>query len=159
VTESKGGLATDVKVPLLQYIPRVWAPYFRSPDGKSHDRSEARAYYAIGDVDARGVYAFAAYWRKSLPQQVAHDLGGLPSCAGSKYDLLGDLQVGTISDVTSGGTASGGTSHCPDGRSWRCYYASSDGRGWGFWSPPIRGARSKGVQSPSSMSVFAWHVD
>jgi hypothetical protein len=28
VTESKGGLATNVKVPLLQYIPIAWAQYF-----------------------------------------------------------------------------------------------------------------------------------
>ena len=28
VSESKGGLTTNVKVPLLQYIPMAWAPYF-----------------------------------------------------------------------------------------------------------------------------------
>jgi hypothetical protein len=28
VTESEGGLAKNVKVPLLQYIPMAWAPYF-----------------------------------------------------------------------------------------------------------------------------------
>ena len=28
VTESDGGLATNVKVPLLQYIPMAWTPYF-----------------------------------------------------------------------------------------------------------------------------------
>ena len=28
VTEFEGGLATNVKVPLLQYIPMAWAPYF-----------------------------------------------------------------------------------------------------------------------------------
>jgi hypothetical protein len=29
VTESEGGLATNVKVPLLQYIPKMaWTPYF-----------------------------------------------------------------------------------------------------------------------------------
>ncbi len=27
-TESEGGLATSVKVPLLQYIPMAWTPYF-----------------------------------------------------------------------------------------------------------------------------------
>ncbi len=35
VTESEGGLATNMKVPLLQYIPVAWAPYFmaaQSPD-------------------------------------------------------------------------------------------------------------------------------
>ena len=28
MSESEGGLATNVKVPLLQYIPMAWAPYF-----------------------------------------------------------------------------------------------------------------------------------
>ncbi len=28
VAELEGGLATNVKVPLLQYVPRAWAPYF-----------------------------------------------------------------------------------------------------------------------------------
>ena len=28
MTESEGGLATNVKVPLLQYTPMAWTPYF-----------------------------------------------------------------------------------------------------------------------------------
>ena len=28
VAKLEGGLATNVKVPLLQYVPRAWAPYF-----------------------------------------------------------------------------------------------------------------------------------
>jgi hypothetical protein len=80
VTESEGGLATNVKVTLLQYIPMAWTPYFMAAQvarsgasdlaatfGRSHDRPAARAHCALGDLDARCVYAFGAHRRESLP--------------------------------------------------------------------------------------------
>ncbi len=43
VTKSEGGLETNVKVPLLQYIPMAWAPYFmaaQSPEAARRTLSQ-----------------------------------------------------------------------------------------------------------------------
>jgi hypothetical protein len=42
VTESEGGLATNVKVPLLQYIPMAWAPYFMAAQSPEAARQTLR---------------------------------------------------------------------------------------------------------------------
>jgi hypothetical protein len=42
VTESKGGLVTNVKVPLLQYIPMAWAPYFMAAQSPEAARRTLR---------------------------------------------------------------------------------------------------------------------
>ncbi len=65
MTESEGGLTTNVKVPLLQYIPMAWAPYFMAaqlPEAarrtlhqlltEGHVTEQQCGYtYATGDVD------------------------------------------------------------------------------------------------------------
>jgi hypothetical protein len=42
VTESEGGLATNVKAPLLQYIPMAWAPYFMAAQSPEAARRTLR---------------------------------------------------------------------------------------------------------------------
>ncbi len=124
VTESEGGVATNVKVPLALFhggaVAGSGASDPASTYGGPYDQAAARTYYTTGEVYARGVYAFGAHRRKSLPQQVAHDVGGSPSRAGSEHGSLGVSQVGSFPNGTSGGTASGGNSHCPADRSGRC---------------------------------------
>jgi hypothetical protein len=110
------------------------------------------SYYALEDVDARGVYAFGAFWRKSLPQQGAHDLGGSPSCAGSKYDLLGNSQVSTVSDGVSAPVIVP-----PAGAGGATMPPPMAGGGGGLRTR-MRRAKQR-CSAPSNMSVFAWRVD
>ena len=42
VSESEGGLATNVKVPLLQYVPMAWAPYFMAAQSPEAARRTLR---------------------------------------------------------------------------------------------------------------------
>ncbi len=124
-------------------VARSGALDLASTDRRSHDRSAARTYYTTGELDARGVYAFVARRRESLPQLAAHDLGGPPSHAGSDHGLLGNSQVGAVPNGTSGGTAAGGTSHRPAYRSWRCDASSHDWGRWGGWRPPYEARETK----------------
>ncbi len=80
MTESEGGLATNVKVPPPSIHPdgvdavfyggavaRSGASDLAATYGRSYDRPAARTHYALGDLDARCVYAFGAHRRESLP--------------------------------------------------------------------------------------------
>ena len=42
VTESEGGLATNMKVRLLQYIPMAWTPYFMAAQSPEAARRTLR---------------------------------------------------------------------------------------------------------------------
>ncbi len=149
VTESEGGLATHVKVPPPSIHPdgvdtvfhgckvaRSGASDLAATYGRSHDRSAARAHCAPGDLDARGVYAFGAHRRESLPQQAPHDMGDPSSRAGLEHGSLGNSQVGAVFNVTSGGTAAGGAKPLP-----------MMGGGGGFGGHPYKKRKTK-VFSP-----------
>jgi hypothetical protein len=109
--------------------------------GRSHDRPAARAHCALGDLDARGVYAFGAHRRESLQLQAPHDVGGLPSCAGLEHGSLGNSQVGAVSTpqaapVMGPPIGTGGAMPPP-----------LVGGGGGFGGPPYK-ARETKVFSP-----------
>jgi hypothetical protein len=164
VTESEGGLATNVKVPLLQYIPTAWTPYFmaaQSPEAacrtlrrltEGHMTDQQREHTVRLETWMRaacmrsGPIGANRYRSKLHMTWVVHRAvldRSMARWATRRLALF-------LTNGTSGGAAAGGTSHRPADRNGRCNASSHGGGRRGVWRPPIRGSQNKGVQPPQA---------
>ncbi len=159
MTESEGGLATNVKVPLLQYIPMAWTPYFmavQSPEAarrtlrqltEGHMTDQQREHTVRLETWMRAACVRSGPIGANRYRSKLHMTWVALSRVGLEHGSLGNSQVGAVCNGTSGGAAAGGSSHRPADRNRWCNASSHDGGRRGGWRPPYE-ARITKVFSP-----------
>ena len=167
VTESEGGLATNVKVPLLQYIPMAWAPYFmasQSPEAarrltEGHMTDQLREHSVRLDTWMRaacmrsGPIGANRYRSKLHVTWVAHRamLDKSITCWATRrsapFLTVPVVAPPLAAPVIALPIGAGGAVPPP-----------MIGGGGGFGGPHTRRVKRR-CSAPSSMSAFAWRVD